>query len=142
MEEFGIDLEEVFRVIDTAEVLVIRFTLIDNRLLLDARDDADKGPILTVVPKATSLEERFRTIKKLRPGLPLPERIMSFQWPRQVGTLRNSGIWERLRERCAAGEADDEMCARAWRELAGAERRLVELAISGGQGFQTIWERA
>jgi hypothetical protein len=144
MDEFGIDLEEVFKVIDTADVLVVRFALIDDRLLLDARGDSSQGPILKVVPKAGSLEERFRVIKKLRPGLPLPERIMSFQWPRKVDTLRASGIWQRIEERC--GTADDPeieaMCRDAWRELAGAEWNLVRGAITGEEGFQTLWTRS
>lgn len=143
MEEFGIDLEEVFRVIDSAEVLVIRFALIDDRLLLDAREDEDEGPILKVVPRAGSLEERFKTIKQLRPSLPLPERILSFQWPRQIETLRSAGIWQRIEERCGAENHDDRgaMCAEAWRDLTAAERRLVTGAVRGGEGFHTLWER-
>jgi hypothetical protein len=145
MEEFGIDLDEVFKVIDTAEVLVIRFALLNDRLLLDARADADSGPpILKVVPRAGSLEERFKTIKQLRPSLPLPERILSFQWPRQIETLRSSGIWQRIEERCGADNHDDAgaMCAQAWRDLTAAERRLVTGAVMGGEGFHTLWERA
>ncbi|MPZ22676.1 MAG: hypothetical protein GEU28_03855 [Dehalococcoidia bacterium] len=142
MEEFGIDLDEVFRVIDNAEVLVVRFALVDDRLLLDAREDGT-GAVLKVVPKAGSVEERFRTIKELRPGLPLPERIMSFQWPRGLQSFRAAGIWGRLERRCAAVASGDPglMCDAAWKRLEGAERELVRGAIRGGEGFQTLWPR-
>lgn len=141
MSDFGIDLEEVYRVIDNAEVLIVRFALIDHRLLLDAREDPAAGPVLRVVPKATSIEERFRSIRKLRPGLSLPERIMSFQWPRHVSTLRDAGIWKRFEQRCGADEHDQAktMCEEAWQELLKVEQGLVRNAIVGGQGFQTIW---
>lgn len=143
MSDFGIDLEEVYRVIDTAQVLIVRFALIDKRLLLDARDDPALGPILRVVPKAGSVEERFRSIKKLRPALPLPERITSFHWPRHVDTLREAQIWQRIEERCGAERHDDAgaMCAAAWRDLVAAERDLVSSAIRGDEGFQTLWQQ-
>ena len=41
MDEFGMDLDEVMEVIDTAEVLVIRFAILDKRLLVDARHERE-----------------------------------------------------------------------------------------------------
>ena len=66
-EEFGVDLDEVFKVIDAADVLVVRFHLIDKRLLVDFRRNANTGPLVKVVPRAESVEDRFRSIKRLRP---------------------------------------------------------------------------
>jgi hypothetical protein len=136
MDDFGIDLEEVYQVIDSAEVLIVRFALIDKRLLMDAREEEGSAPILKVVPKAGSVEERFRSIKELRPALPLPERVVSFQWPRQIQTLESSGVWRRFAERCGDTAAES-----AWRELVSAEKNLVSAAIRGEESFQTLWQR-
>ncbi len=73
MDEFGMNLEEVREVIDTAEVLVIRFAILEKRLLLDARHNENEAPLLQLVPKASSVEERFRSLKQLRPHFVLPD---------------------------------------------------------------------
>ncbi len=141
--DFGIDLEEVFRVIDSADVLIIRFHLIASRLLLDARTSALDGPLLKVVPRAGSVEERFQGLRRLRPRFPVPDKILSFQWPRQMETLRASGVWERIVQRLDStgwpGAADQ--AEEVWTELQGEERRLLAAAIRGGEGFQSLWER-
>ena len=82
MEDYGLDLDEVSRVIDAADVLVVRFAILDKRLLIDARTNETDGPLIAVVPRAQSVEDRFKSLKKLRPLFPLPEKIMSFMWPR------------------------------------------------------------
>lgn len=65
MDDYGLDLEEVARVIDAADVLVVRFAILDKRLLVDARTSESEGPMVAVVPKANSVEERFKSLKKL-----------------------------------------------------------------------------
>lgn len=142
-DEFGIDREEVFRVIDAAEVLVVRFHLIQKRLLVDFRANASAGPLVAVVPKAESVEERFRSIRRMRPQFPMPERVMSFQWPRTIATLLASGIWQHIVDRVGAvgGPAAIEACGRAMQELLAEERREVSAAIRGEGHYQTLWTR-
>ncbi len=142
-DEFGVDLDEVFKVIDTADVLVVRFHLIDKRLLVDFRTRADVLPLVKIVPRAESVEDRFRSIKRLRPEFPLPEKVMSFHWPRSVPVLLNSGVWQRLVDRVSALGDDEttESCGRAMEELMALERREVFGAIRGADHYQTIWER-
>jgi hypothetical protein len=143
--DFGIDLDEIFKVIDTADVLIIRFqSIADQRLLVDARSSPVDPPLLRLVPRASSVEERFRNLKQLRPRFPLPDKIMSFQWPRQhVETLATAGVWERIVRRMAASghPGMQQMCEQVWRELLTAERREVFAAIRGGEGYETLWER-
>lgn len=141
--DFGIDLQEVLEVIDSAEVLVVRFALIDKRLLVDTRTSETEGPLITVVPRAASVEDRFRSLKRLRPRFPLPEKILSFTWPRQVETIQAAGVWQHLVERLqATGAADvEEQCAAAWQRLCQEEHREVLAAIRGAEGYQTLWER-
>lgn len=143
MDDYGLDIEEVTRVIDSADVLVVRFALIDKRLLVDSRTNEQEGPIITLVPKASSVEERFKSLKKLRPRFPLPEKIMSFMWPRQVETLRNSGLWDKIQQRLVSlgGEPMADRCAQVYDQLMKEEKHEVFEAIRGGPGYQSLWER-
>ena len=143
MDDYGLDMDEATRVIDTADVLVVRFAILDKRLLIDARTDDHDGPLIAVVDKAGSVEERFKSLKKLRPRFPLPEKIMSFMWPRHIETFRRSGLAQRITDRLVSIGGED-MIAHAdktFDELAGREKREVATAIRGGESYQTLWER-
>lgn len=142
-EEYGVDLEQVFRAIDSADVLVVRFHLIDRRLLVDFRTTREIGPMIRVVPRAESIEDRFRSIKRMRPEFPMPERLPSFQWPRSVPVMLASGVWQHLVDRISAlgnDETTDE-CGRVMEELMQLERNEVLGAIRGADHYQTLWER-
>jgi hypothetical protein len=140
--DYGIDLDEVRRVIDAAEVLVVRFSVTDRRLLVDTRTSEDSGPMVKVVPPAATAEERFRSVKVLRPRFRVPERILTFHWPRHASALAESGVWEHLARRLVAaghsGMAAE--CDEAFRQLLEEERAVEQAAIVGGEGFQTLWE--
>lgn len=137
------DLDEVKEVIDTAEVLVIRFAILEKRLLMDARYNETEAPLLQLVPKASSVEERFRSLKQLRPHFVLPEKIMSFTWPRHVETFRAAGLWQCIIDRLAAsGHAGlDEQAEAVFEELVREEKAEVLTAIRGGDSYQSLWER-
>lgn len=141
--DFGLDLEDLYDLIERAEVLVIRFQLLECRLLVDTRSNQVDGPLVALVPRAASVEERFQSLGRLRPRFPLPERIMSFQWPRHVQLLRLSGIWARLCDRLIASGFPDVTlrCNEAFTELCRAEERETRLAIEGGASYQTMWQR-
>ena len=144
MDDFGLDMDEVTRVIDNAEVLVVRFAIVDKRLLIDSRTSEQEGPLIAVVPKAGSIEERFKALKKLRPRFPLPDKIMSFMWPRHIDTFRNSGLWDKIEARMISlgGEPMTERCREAFEELAREEKIEVLAAIRGGENYQSLWERS
>lgn len=143
MDEFGMDMDEVMEVIDTAEVLVVRFAILDKRLLVDARHDDVDGPLLKLVPKASSVEDRFRSLRELRPRFPLPEKIVSFTWPRQMETFRLAGLWSRIVDRLiASGHTGvKEQCEAVFGELLEEEKGEVLTAICGGPSYQSLWER-
>jgi hypothetical protein len=143
-DEFGVDLEEVFKVIDAADVLVVRFHIVQQRLLVDFRTKPGIGPMAAMVPRAESVEDRFRSIKRLRPDFGFPEKVMSFSWPRTLPVLVAAGVWEHLVQRMSAlgGEEAERACAAVMRELQAEERSEVTGAITGGDHYQTLWERA
>lgn len=142
-DDFGVDLEEVYRVIDSAELLIVRFHLIQERLFVDFRTRPGEGPHIAVVAPATSVEERMRAIKQARPAFPLPEQIMSFQWPRSIGVLMESGIWDRIGERVVAlgGDEGRRAVEAARGALRAKEQAEIVGAIVGTQHYQTLWER-
>jgi hypothetical protein len=142
-DDFGVDLEEVYRVIETSEVLIVRFHMIGKRLLVDFRTGPGTQPLVAVVPRAESVEDRFRSIKKMRPDLPFPEKVMSFHWPRSLPVFLGSGAWERIAERARSLGSDDTsaQCKRCADELLDEERREVQAAIGGSGHYQTLWER-
>jgi hypothetical protein len=142
-DEFGVDIDEVFKVIDTAEVLIVRFHIIDKRLMVDFRTKSGVAPFIEIVNKAESVEDRFRSIKKLRPQFPFPEKVMSFHWPRSMPVMLASGVWQHLADRLGAMGGDDttEQCGLVLDQLILEERREVAGAISGAKHYQTLWER-
>jgi hypothetical protein len=141
--DFGLDIQEITKVIDTAEVLVIRFAIIDRRLLVDARHNQAEGPLVRLVPRADSVEERFRHLKQVRPRFPLPERIMSFMWPCHVELLQTSGVWQHIVDRLAALGYDGtaKACEAVYQELLAEEKAQVLAAIRGEAGYRSLWER-
>lgn len=142
-EEFGVDLDEVLKVIAAADVLVVRFHLIEKRLLVDFRTKVGVTPLIRIVPKAESVEDRFRSIRKLRPEFPVPEKVLSFHWPRSMPVLLVSGVWQALVDRASMLGDDDttEQCGRVMEELLRLERLEVAGAIRGTDHYQTLWER-
>jgi len=142
-DEFGVDLEEVNKVIGAADVLVIRFHLVQKRLLVDFRTKPGIGPFAAVVPRAESVEDRFRSIKRLRPDFGFPEKVMSFSWPRTIGVMVSAGVWQQIADRML-GLSEPETAALVERVLAdlnAEERREVAGAITGADHYQTLWER-
>lgn len=141
-DDYGVDLEEILRVIDRASVLIVRFEVLEPRLLVDFRTDPPDMPIIRLVDRVNSAEERFRHLKSLRPRMPLPDRILSFPWPRAIRAFDESGIWEKIEARLLDLGADADDIEAISQQLHDGERAVVVAAITGGEGFRTIWERA
>lgn len=140
-DDYGVDLDEILRVIERAAVLIVRFEVLEQRLLVDFRTDGSDGPIIALVDRVNSAEERFRHLKSLRPRMPLPERILSFPWPRAISTFDDAGVWERIADRLRGLGLDEEALDRTHRSLHDREAAVTRAAIRGSEGFRTIWER-
>jgi hypothetical protein len=141
--DYGIDFAAIFEVIDTAEVITFRFITIPQRLLFDARHTEVEGPLVRLVPRASSLEERFKAIKQLRPRFRLPDKITAIWWPRYVDSLVECGVWERILKRVRElgyPELADQF-EETIKELIRKERAEILNAVTGA-GYQSLWERA
>lgn len=138
-----IDIEAIRRVIEESAVFVVRFAMMEQRLLVDTRLDGQGRPYISMVPPVTSAEERYRFLRKERPDVPPPDQITVFQWPRPIAVMRELGVWTFIEDRVASlgGDAMRQRAIAAFREGQRLERADILAAIKGGEGYETIWER-
>jgi hypothetical protein len=140
--DFFLDHSEIIKTVRNADVVTFRFVVVSQRLLIDNRSSEIDPPLVKLVQRATSVEERFRSLKQLRPRFKLPDKISAIWWPKYVDSLVEHGIWDAIVQRIEqAGFAE------AAREAAGVldelrqlEREEIRNAISG-DGYQALWER-
>src|SRR5438046_711160 len=132
--DFGIDLEEMSRVFDEADVVIVRFHVIAQRLLVDMRAAPGDPPMIRLVPPVNNAEERYRYLQQERPRMSLPEHITVVGWPRYVQVMQDTGLWQHIIDRMVR-EGGPEMLQQvdeAFREVRAAERAEVASAIRGG----------
>lgn len=138
--EYRLDRERILSTVRGSDVVAFRFVTIPSRLLIDNRFSEHDPPMVRIVPKVDSAEERFRSLKQMRPRFKLPPKISAIWWPRYVTTLAEIGIWAAIVERISDNGfpvvADE--CADIFDELLRLERLEVVNAIAG-EGYRTLW---
>jgi hypothetical protein len=138
--EYRLDYGEILKTLRDAEVVLFRFVTVPQRLLVDFRTSDTEGPMLKIVPRAKDAEDRFRSLKMLRPRFRLPAKISAVWWPRYVERLADDGVWDALMKRLTSAEADliagDPQIV--LNELRKLERSEIANAI-GGDGYRTLW---
>lgn len=138
--EYYFDRDAVLRTIRRADVIAFRFVTIPMRLLIDNRHSEADAPMIKIVPKVDSAEERFKSLKALRPRFKLPPKISAIWWPRYIQSLKDTGVWEAIAARMVDNGfptmADE--CEQVFEELRRMERLEVVNAI-GGEGYRTLW---
>jgi hypothetical protein len=139
--EYRIDYSEIMKTIRNAEVVLFRFVTVPQRLLIDFRTSAAEGPMLKLVPRAKDAEDRFRSLKALRPRFRLPPKISAVWWPRYINRLVDDGVWDAILKRVDAADAppvtgDPQDLLDELRRL---ERAEMAHAIGGGEGYRTLW---
>ena len=141
--DLGIDLDAIYSVIENSDVFIIRFNLIDKRLLVDARTSENELPIIKLVPKVKSAEERYLYLQRERPNMKLPEQITVFEWPRKVELMQELGVWNRINDRMISlgGDMLQDTCDQVIAEAIRLEKADLLLAIIGGDGYETLWEK-
>jgi hypothetical protein len=140
--DFRIDVGEIKANIDVAEVLAVYFPLLRKTLLLDSRSNDIDKPMIKVVPMAASPEERFQSLKQLRPRFPRPESITIIPWPKYAASLSRLGIWDHIVRRFAdMGDPDlVRECEACLQELLTLEQDEVRHAVSG-ENYEVLWSR-
>lgn len=139
---FHLNIREVLSSIDRAEVISMYFPLFRKALLIDVRCDNEEGPLIQVVPMVNSIEDRYRSLRRLRPRFSRPEGITVIPWPKYVSSLETLGIWEHIVKRLVdAGYREViQQCHQCLAELHKHEERETTRAIVG-EHYHTLWEK-
>lgn len=137
-DDLGVDLPEILNVVNSAEVFVVMFHLFERRLLVDSRSTPDEPPLIRVVDRVRSSDERFRELMRLRPKLSSPERIIAFQWPHTVRTLVEAGVWQAIFDRLTALGVTESTMLAVLHELQWDERREEIKAVRGEEPYRTL----
>lgn len=140
---FDIDREALAESIATADHLLFRFATVAARLFVDFRAEGTAEPGVHVLPPVDSLAERVASIRRARPGLPLPDRLYVIAVPARVRGLDRIGALEAIRERLARLDAFTQLTELelAYEQLLAFEREEIRRAITG-EGYRTLWSRA
>ena len=137
-DDLGVDLSEILNVVNSSEVSVVMFHLFERRLLVDARTSEHDLPLIRIVDRVRSSDERFRELMRLRPKLTSPEKIIAFQWPRTVRTLVESGVWQAISDRLTSSGVADSALLAVLHELQWEERREEIKAVRGEEPYRTL----
>ncbi|MCC7365927.1 MAG: hypothetical protein IT303_16295 [Dehalococcoidia bacterium] len=138
--DFSIDLIDIASTIRSSDVITLRFVAVGQRLLLDFRTTELDGPMVRVVDPVKSIDERYRSLQRMRPRFSKPEKIVAVWWPRFASSLRTTGIWDEVMTRVSEMGYPDAVrkAEEAIAELIELERRQQREAITG-IGFRTLW---
>ena len=134
-------MEEPQRAIAEAEVLVVQFGWLAERLLVDARTSESAGPYIRVVQPVRTPQERIRQLRELRPGFNDPETYTFFPWGGRVEAFVDAGLFARIADRCGDDEEARSDCETALEELLQLDREDLRQAILGGEKYQTLYDR-
>ena len=137
----GFDLEDTLRALREADVVVIGFGWLSERLLIDGRSNETDGPYVRVVEPVRSPQDRIRQLRKLRPGFNDPESFVFFPWAGRVDAFVEAGLFERILDRCGNDQAAADDARSALRKLYELDREDIRQAIAGGEKYHTLYER-
>ena len=139
--DFRMDMDDIVRNIESAEIVCVYFPLLRKTLVVDTRTDVEDPPIVKLLPMASSVEERFKSLRKLRPRFPRPEKVAVIPWPKYVDSLIRLGLWDRIVERCASSgdKGSVQACGGVLEELRGLEKAEL-IAVITGDNYHTIWQ--
>lgn len=139
---FRPNIGQILANIEKAEVMTLFFPMLGRALIVDTRADAVEGPIIKIAPMVNSIEERIKSIERLRPRFGRPESVMAIPWMAKIKMLDELGIWQRLTDRLTrtGGDSLRDACRDSFEELSRLERRHVVAAVTG-EGYRTIWQR-
>jgi hypothetical protein len=134
--------ERFLGAVRTAEVMTVFFLRIGQSLILDMRRHGEEGPVLLLDEMVATPRDRLLSFHRLRPELPLPERLTLVPWPGAIGTLAETGILEAILDRCRleGGEELVDQVQELYRELKSIERSQLRDLVRG-VGMHTLWER-
>ncbi len=135
-----VDLGEIERTVEGADVFAAGFRLFPERLLIDTRHDDREMPMVAIADPVASVQERFFWLGQHRPSLGMPQAFMFFFWPHSVRYLEESGVWAKICRRVVGSgfSGARETCEAAFQDLLARERAANVDAVVG-EHHQTLW---
>jgi len=134
-----IDVEALNRVLTTADVLTIGFSLFPHRLLIDTRSNATTPQFAGIVEPVANVQERYLWLGQHRGGLGAPQAFSFFIWPRSIATLAEGDAFAPLLARLDRSTRDD--LDAALERAARLEYAGTIAAIRGDEAWPALWER-
>ena len=140
-----IDLDSAAEAIAAAEVLVIGFDFTADRMLIDLRSDpgGHTPPLVELVEPLGSATERTLWLQERRPDVAPPERFIFMGWPHTAQFLKDAALLDMVTTRMKAEQGIDpsEDLGTILKELRRRERLDTRSAVTGAEGFETLWAR-
>src|SRR4051794_37071118 len=99
--------ERMLEAIKSAEVISVFFVRVGRSMILDTRKEIGVAPAIILDDIVSTPQARLQSFRRLRPGLPLPDRLTLAPWTSAVRDFQDRGMLAALLERCATeGGAD------------------------------------
>ena len=140
-----IDLDTAAEAIAEAEVLVIGFDFTQDRVLIDLRTDPGglTPPLVEIVEPLSSASERTLWLQERRPEVAPPERFIFMGWPHTAEFLGDAALLDMVATRLRSEQGIDATADIdvIMRELRRRERLDTRSAVTGAEGFETLWSR-
>ncbi len=139
-EGFALDLEEVLKNIDNAEVMSLFFPTLRKAVVIDTRHSATEDPLVRIMPMVASPQERLKTIRRLRPKFPRLQNLTLIPWAGNIESLVRLGVWERIVNRFVKSGHFEVVntCQEVLQELRRLEKAELAAAVLG-ENYYTIW---
>ena len=115
-----VDLDDVAKLVSEADVFTVGFANFAERLIVDTRSDMNETPMVQVVEPASGPRDRLAWLQRRRPSLGAPRAFTFMAWPHSPSFMRDTGIWDRIRQQVNA-DTDlniDSQCEQAIRAAA------------------------
>ncbi|MBK6318852.1 MAG: hypothetical protein IPI33_08810 [Dehalococcoidia bacterium] len=135
-----IDIEALNKLLNTADLITIGFTLFPERLLVDTRSNDQERQFADMVEPVANIQERYVWLGKHRGSFGAPEGFAFFVWPQTVRGLIERDALAPLKARLTSEARRDLDVALA--TAAELERGAIIEAIKGSDRWPAVWERA
>src|SRR4051794_20278488 len=119
--------ERMLEALRTAEVISVFFIRIGRSMILDTRREIGVAPAVVLDDIASTPQARLQSFRRLRPGLPLPERLTLAPWASAVREFEDRGMLTVLLDRCTTegGPALRASAVASYQELVILERKYL-----------------
>ena len=139
-ENFVSDIGELMQIIEDSDLLVLHFPTLGKALVVDPRFNDSSSPIVRLLPVATPSAHLVKSYRRFRSGFPKIKKMSLIPWFGFVQSLKSSGVWEKIEQRCLQASFPNTM-----NELDAVIHKLEALQATElknaivSEKYHTIW---